>query len=190
MKRHMRKEMKAALAAMPPEEAAAKSLAACSAIESLPEFALAGSVMLYNPIPAEVDCVHLALTAWQREKVVLLPKVTWEQRHMIAVQCFSLADEMVPSRYGIQEPAAGQPWPLEDIDFIVVPALAFDRKGNRLGRGGGFYDRFLAQPRRRAVACGVAFSRQVVDELPVQANDCPVEILVTDTEVLRFARPE
>lgn len=180
--------MKAALAAMSPAAAAAASGAACEALIALPEFRDARSVMLYSPIPGEVDCVAAALSAWQDEKTVLLPKVSPTQRHMIAVRCTSLDDEMDVGAFGIREPAEGEPWPAEDLDFIVVPALAYDRKGFRLGRGGGFYDRFLAQPGMRAATCGLAFSEQVVEEVPVETHDHPIEILVTDREVLRFDR--
>jgi 5-formyltetrahydrofolate cyclo-ligase len=66
--------------------------------------------------------------------------------------------------------------------------MAYDRQGGRLGRGGGYYDRFLGQPGLRAVRCGLAFAEQVVDELPTAPHDQPVDIVVTDQEVLRFNR--
>ena len=90
------------------------------------------------------------------------------------------------ARLGITTYKIGQVWPLEDIDFIIVPALAYDHNGGRLGRGGGFYDRFLAHTEVKAVTCGLAFSEQLVDELPIHAHDYPVQILVTDKDVIRF----
>ena len=103
----------------------------------------------------------------------------------IVLPAIGLEEGMIVNQ-GIREPAGGEAWPIEQIDLVVVPALAYDRSGNRLGRGGGFYDRFLAQPALRAVRCGLAFSKQVVQELPVGPNDHPVDLLVTDAEVLRF----
>jgi len=188
MKRHLRKEIKTKLAAMPADEAAAKSHAACAGLLELEEFQRAVSVMLYLPIPGEVDCIGIALSAWQRGKTVLVPRVSMEQRHMLAVECRSLNDDMREGAFGIREPATGEPWPIEEIEFIVTPALAYDRQGNRLGRGGGFYDRFLSHADRRAVACGLAFALQVVDEVPTEPNDHPVDILVTDEEVIRFSQ--
>lgn len=166
--------------------AARASRAACASLMELKEFREARVVMLYTPIPLEVDCIELALSAWQDDKTVLLPKVDWSQRHMLALQCRSLDDEMVMGRHGIDEPAGGEPWPLEEIDFIVVPALAYDRHGNRLGRGGGFYDKFLASGGMRAVTCGLGFAQQVLDRLPTTSTDYPLDLLVTDEEVLRF----
>jgi len=186
MKRRLRKEMKALLAAMGTEEAAGRSRAACTNLLALPQFTAARAVMLYNPIVGEVDCVPVALSAWRHGKTVLLPKVSYEQRHLLPVECLSLDDEMVPGSFGIGEPAGGRPWPLELIDFVVVPALAYDRRGYRLGRGGGFYDRFLTRDEVRAVACGLGFSRQLVDALPVQPHDRRLDLLVTDVEILKF----
>jgi 5-formyltetrahydrofolate cyclo-ligase len=105
---------------------------------------------------------------------------------MAAMEIRSLRDGLTLGRLGIHEPAGGQPWLVEAIDFIVVPALAFDHRGYRLGRGGGFYDRFLALPDLRAVTCGLGFAEQVVDEVPVAPHDRPVKLLVTDKGVLRF----
>jgi 5-formyltetrahydrofolate cyclo-ligase len=188
MKRHLRKEMKQLLEAMPPEEAAAKSQAACSALIGLEEFLAAQALMLYMPIRGEVDATPIALAAWQQDKTVLVPRVTWEQRHMIALRCRSLDDDFVEGSYGVREPVRGEPWPVEEIDMIVVPALAFDRAGNRLGRGGGFYDRFLDHEGVHAFTCGLAFGEQVVDELPAHGHDRAVHALVTDRQILRFRR--
>jgi len=106
---------------------------------------------------------------------------------MVAVTCRSIDDdEMLVDQFGIRTPKNGQMWPYEDIDLIVVPALAFDRQGNRLGRGGGFYDRFLAEPRVHAVTVGLGFAEQLVEELPTHHYDRPVDMLVTDQHVLRF----
>ena len=187
MKHALRKEMLATLAAMPAKTAAAKSHQACQRLIGLEEFRSAQTVMIYLPMPREVDTTPLALAAWQDGKTVVAPRVFWGQRHMVPVLCRTLRDEDIsPGRFGVREPLEGEPWPLEEIDLVVAPALAFDRKGHRLGRGGGFYDRFLASPLLEATACGLGFAEQVVDDLPVADNDHRLDILVTDKEVLRF----
>lgn len=187
MKKHLRRDMKATLASMPPTEAMRKSYAACKLMIGLPEFKSADVVMLYLPIPQEVDLSEVALHAWQQDKTVLAPKVNWSQRHMLAMQIHSMDDGVITGEYGVPEPDDGPIWPVEEIDLIIVPALAYDRTGARLGRGGGFYDRFLAGPGMKAVTCGLAFVEQLVDDLPADKHDQPVDILVTDKEVLRFA---
>jgi 5-formyltetrahydrofolate cyclo-ligase len=187
MKRALRKEMLATLAALSAETVAAKSRQACHRLIGLEEFRSAQTVMIYLPMPREVDTAPLALAAWQDGKTVVAPRVFWGQRHMIPVLCQSLNDkDLSPGRFGVREPLEGEPWPSEEIDLVVTPALAFDRSGHRLGRGGGFYDRFLASPLLKATACGLGFAEQVVDELPVGQNDRRLDVLVTDQEVLRF----
>ena len=104
---------------------------------------------------------------------------------MSAVEIRSLEDDFTPGAFGIREPV-GEPWPIDGIDLIVVPALAYDRRGNRLGKGGGFYDRFLALPSRRGVPCGLGFDEQLLDEVPTDDHDHPIDMVVTDKEVLRF----
>ena len=189
MKRALRKEMLATLAAMSPQTVAAKSLQACRRLTDLEEFRSAQTVMIYLPMPHELDTGALALAAWQDGKTVVAPRVFWGQRHMVPVVCQSLNDkDLSPGRFGVREPLEGEPWPLEEIDLVVAPALAFDRQGHRLGRGGGFYDRFLASALLKATACGLGFAEQVVDQLPIADNDRRLDVLVTDKEVLRFDR--
>ena len=186
MKHHLRKEMKATLAAMAEKTAKDKSYAACKSLLELQEYRDAQVVMLYLPIPQEVDTAEIALHAWQGDKTVLAPKIGPTQKHLLPLEIHSLDDGLTAGVFGILEPTNGQVWPMEDIDFIIVPALAYDRSGGRLGRGGGFYDRFLAHPEVKAVTCGLGFSEQLVDELPMHTHDYPVQILVTDTDVIRF----
>ena len=186
MKHHLRKEMKAKLAQMPPQEVSVKSYAACLSLMALPEYRDAQVIMLYLPISQEVDTAEIAMHAWQVDKTVLAPKVNRSQRHMLAVQIHSLDDGLTRGEFGIREPVEGEVWPAGEIDLIIVPALAYDRTGGRLGRGGGFYDRFLAAQPTHAVACGLGFHEQIVDQLPIHAHDHPIDILVTDKQVLRF----
>ena len=185
MKHSLRKSIRRTLAAMPRDVGAAKSRTACEALLATEEFQAAHVIMLYAPIPMEVDAEPIAHAAWQEGKSVLAPKVNWRREQMVAVAIASM-DDLVPGRFGIREPAGGEAWPADKIDFIIVPALAYDRRGNRLGRGGGFYDRFLAEAGCNAVTCGLAFDEQLVDQVPIHDNDIPVNMLVTDKEVLRF----
>ena len=186
MKHRIRKEMRAMLVAMAPEVAASKGQRACQTLIALDEFTNAAAIMIYLKIPNEVDVAVVAQSAWQSGKTVLVPKVTWEHKYMTAVEITSLSSGLIQAGNGLREPQDAKPWPAEMIDLIIVPALAYDRKGNRLGRGGGFYDRFLAAQPTHAVACGLGFHEQIVDQLPIHAHDHPIDILVTDKQVLRF----
>ncbi len=183
----VRKQLRDVLARMPEAERHAKSLAACALITSSREFDAAGVVMLYLSSPMEVDTAPLALRAWQAGKTVVVPKVSWDQRRMLPTEISSLTTGLTSTGPGIREPVAGKPVPTEFIDLVIVPGLGFTDKGYRIGRGMGFYDRFLAQHDFLGVSCGLAFSEQVVDRLPVLDHDVPLSMLATDKGLRRFA---
>ena len=105
---------------------------------------------------------------------------------MIPVQINSLEADFSIEVSGLRNPIKGIPVPFGDIDLVVTPALGFDKKGNRLGRGGAYYDRFFANKELRAQRCGFGFSEQLVDSLPVSKTDEPVDFLVTDKNIMYF----
>lgn len=186
-KQTLRKQLREKLQAMPDDVRHSKSILACSFLASSPEFMAARVVMLYLSTPTEVDTSPLALRAWQAGKTVVVPKVSWNQRRMLPVEISSLADQMTTSGPGVREPIDGKPVPLDLIDLVVVPGLGFTEKGYRIGRGMGFYDRFLAQDDFYGVSCGLAFDDQLVPSLPVLDHDIPLSMLVTDRGIRRFA---
>ena len=183
----LRRQLKDKLATLTEEQRHRKSLAACALVASSPEFAAARVVMLYLSTPTEVDTSPLALKCWQAGKTVVVPKVSWDQRRMLPVEISSLADPTTLTGPGIREPVAGKPVPTEFIDMVIVPGLGFSGNGYRIGRGMGFYDRFLAQGDFIGVSCGLAFEEQVVQSLPVLDHDIPLSMLVTDRGIRRFA---
>jgi 5-formyltetrahydrofolate cyclo-ligase len=142
--------------------------------------------MIYLPLPMEVDCCEAILYAWQLGRSVAVPKISWQQRHMIPVEINSLETDFSIEAGGLKNPVTGVPVPLAEIDLVVAPALGFDKKGNRLGRGGAYYDRFFASDRLKAAKCGLAFQEQVVDSLPTNEYDKAVDFLVTDEGVTYF----
>ncbi len=143
--------------------------------------------MIFVSLPHEVDTSEAILHAWQLGKVVAVPKISWEQRHMIPVQISSLETGFSTGASGLRNPIAGVPVPFEDIDLVVTPALGFDSKGNRLGRGGSYYDRFFANSELKALRCGFAFCEQLVDSVPVTEHDQPVDMVVTDEGIIHFS---
>ena len=183
----LRRQLKDKVATLTEEQRHRKSLAACALVASSPEFAAARVVMLYLSTPTEVDTSPLALKCWQAGKTVVVPKVSWDQRRMLPVEISSLADPTTLTGPGIREPVAGKPVPTEFIDMVIVPGLGFSNNGYRIGRGMGFYDRFLAQGDFIGVSCGLAFDEQVVQSLPVLDHDIPLSMLVTDRGIRRFA---
>ena len=185
-KTELRRKLQNGLLTMPSEQRSLKSRKACQNLVSTPEFQSASTVMMYLSLPHEVDTSEAVLHAWQLGKIVAVPKISWQQRHMIAVQINSLETGFSTSASGLRNPVTGVPVPFGAIDLVVTPALGFDRKGNRLGRGGSYYDRFFANKELKAHRCGFAFAEQVLDSIPVTESDQPVDSLVTDKEVVHF----
>lgn len=189
-KEQLRSQLQKSLLAMSPEQRSEKSHKACQNLISTPQFQSASSIMLYLPLPHEVDTSEAILHAWQLGKTVAVPRISWQQRRMIAVEINSLETGFSTSDLGLRNPATGAPMPFEEIDLVVTPALGFDREGNRLGRGGSYYDRFFTDEKFKASKCGFAFIEQVVDSIPVDSTDIPVDFLVTDEEVMYFNNQE
>lgn len=165
------------------------SAAACDRLAGTDEFRAATTLMLFLPLPGEIDARPLALRGWEMHKTVTVPRVHFAERHMWPVEIRSLSDSMETDEHGIQSPASGVPIPVEMIDLVVVPGLGFDDAAGRIGRGAGFYDRFLSQPDFRGTICGLALESQVVDHVPTNGHDVPLHMLVTGQSIRRFGAP-
>jgi 5-formyltetrahydrofolate cyclo-ligase len=186
VKKELRERVRRMLAGVSPGDVASKSAKAVDLLVQTPEFARTEVIMVFLAMAGEIDTTALVLRSWQGHKRVVAPKVSWEQRRMMPTELRSLTTDLVEHAMGFREPLAGVPIPVSIIDMVVVPGLAFDDKGNRLGRGRGFYDRFLAHPEFTGVTCGLAFEEQVLPEVPAGPLDRPVAMLVTDQKIRRF----
>ena len=180
----LRRQLRNCLLAILPEQCKDKSRKACRNLISTEQFQNASVIMMYLSLPHEVDTSEAILHAWQLGKTIAVPKISWQQRHMIPVQISSLETGFSTGTGGLRNPVAGVPIPFRQIDRVVAPALGFDHLGNRLGRGGSFYDRFFANKEVIASRCGLAFAEQVVDSIPITEGDEPVHFVVTDEEVI------
>lgn len=185
-KGQLRLAVQKCLLKMTDQQRSEKSHKACQNLISTPQFQNASSIMMYLSLPHEVDTSEAILCAWRLGKTVVVPKISWQQRQMIPVQINCLESGFSTGASGVRNPMSGIPVPFEEIDLVVAPAIAFDRKGNRLGRGGSYYDKFFANPALKAHKCGFAFVEQLVDSVPVTDHDKPVDFLVTDEAVYYF----
>ena len=185
-KSQLRRDLKKRLLEMSEQQRSEKSRKACRNLVSAPEFQSASVIMIYLSLPHEVDTTETILHAWQLDKIVSVPKISWQQRHMIPVQINSLETDFSTHASGLRNPTTGVAIPFEEIDLVVTPGLGFDRKGNRLGLGGSYYDRFFAEEKLKASRCGLAFAEQVIDLLPTTEHDEPVDFLVTDEGITYF----
>lgn len=187
-KKELRQRLRKVLAETPSDELSARSLRACHRLFEQPVYIKTEVIMVFLSLPNEIDTTPLVLRAWQDRKRVLAPKVSWNQRRMLPLEIRSLTDDLMVSTMGIREPVTGIPFPIAEIDLVIVPGLAFDEYGNRLGRGRGFYDRFLSHSEFCGIACGMACELQMTTTVPVGPLDRRVDMLVTDEKVRQFGR--
>lgn len=182
--------MRKTLAAIPVIEVARRSAAACQLLCSTPEYRRSEVILLFLSMAGEIDTAPLAMRAWADGKRVLAPQVSWEQHRLVPIEIRSLSSaEISIGRMGVREPLHGVPTPIHEVDLAIVPGLAFDRAGNRLGRGRGFYDRFLSRSDFHGVPCALAFHEQLVIELPHDPHDICMRMIVTDAEIIRSSEP-
>ena len=140
-----------------------------------------GSLMLYLNMRSEVETAGLLEGLLNSGKQVCAPVVDTEQLELVPRQIRNLKTELVPHPYGMLEPNAACPiFPTESLQLIVVPGIAFDRNGYRLGYGKGFYDRFLMKC-PHTVAIGLAYQIQLVEDTFPQRWDVPVQHIFTET---------
>lgn len=182
----IRRSVLARRARLTPAERAAAARAIGERLAALPEVSAAGVVLGFASFGTEVPTEEIMETVLRAGKRLLLPYVDGE--FLRAAEVRSVA-ELAPGYRGIREPAERAPVGASAAEAIVVPGVAFDPAGHRLGYGGGFYDAFLAGCPRRIPRVGIAFDLQVVDEVPVAARDETVDIVVTETREIRCARP-
>lgn len=180
-----RKQMLSLMNGLDPQQLAEQSLAACRKLCRMDEFKQASTVMLFLSLPDEIDTSALLDECFARQKVVAVPGVVWEPRKLQPL-AFGRNWPTKQGRHGLRVPRQEMPIPPGEIDLIIVPGLGFDERGNRLGRGGGFYDRFLSGNGFRGASCGLALEKQIVESVPVFEHDVPMNMLVTEKSVRRF----
>lgn len=181
----LRKCMKEALAAMSPAERIAASHEACDRVTALPAIRDARTIMLYLALPGEADCRSLITSLLGDGRCVCVPEVEWESRSMRPVRLNTLErSEIVEDRHGVQLPRSIEPIPMSQLDVVIVPGIAFDLRGQRLGRGGGFYDRFLSRLNPATHTVALAFDRQIVASVPTATHDAAVRVIATESRLI------
>ena len=176
----LRSQVREKLTAVPESSRAGRSTQACSLLQRQDQWEQARSVLFYAPVAKELDVWPLLTAALASGKTVAMPRFVPETGKYIAWAICDPTKDLVPGSFGIREPADHcAPLSTNRLDFILVPGVAFDLQGRRLGRGMGFYDRLLTT--LRGTACGVAFDEQIVREVPVEPHDVPVNCILTPT---------
>lgn len=145
-----------------------------NALEQTAAFLMADNILIYHSLPDELQTLDF-IRKWHTRKRFFLPRVAGVNLELLPYS----PDGLQSGAYGIEEPTGGAPADPQTMELIIVPGVAYDRRGNRLGRGKGFYDRLLAET--RATTIGVAYDFQLLDELPTEPHDTPVHIVITES---------
>ncbi|MDP8266893.1 MAG: 5-formyltetrahydrofolate cyclo-ligase [Candidatus Aceula meridiana] len=152
-----------------------------AALFKTPEFRAAKIIMFYSAFDGEVETLEMIKQAQNLGKKIALPITVKEKKEIIPSLITNLETSLIDGPYGIKQPKEdpAQKGDLCAIDLVIVPGVAFDKKGNRLGRGEGYYDRFLKTLPQNTPKIGLAFDFQVVDCLPcVENHDVSVSFII------------
>lgn len=186
-KTRLRARVRSAMAGISPAARAQLSLQAVERLRAQAAWKEAASVLMFAPLGDEVDIWPMVEEAIRAGKTVALPKYEAATAQYRARHVQNLAKEVKDGRFGIREPVEFcEALELKRLDLVLVPGVAFDPHGRRLGRGRGYYDRLLADV--RGVRCGVAFDEQIVREVPVAPHDAQVNRILTPVRWLDCSR--
>ena len=182
-KQELRARMRAVRRVLPADARAQRSSRAVARIAELPEFERAHTIVAYSALQKELDPAALLTHANALGKRIGLPRVQGDQLYLHVVRP---GDPLEEGDFGTLEPRPDAPLiAADEVDFIVVPALALDAEGYRLGYGQAFYDRLLPTL-NHAFRVGVVYDFQVLAELPRHPHDVPVQCVVSDGRTLRM----
>jgi len=141
-------------------------------LERTPAFIMANHILMYHSLPDELS-THSFLRKWSGSKKFYLPRVNGVNLDILPYE----ESRLELGAFHIEEPSGNDTVGAEEIELVVVPAVAYDRQGNRLGRGKGFYDRLLGST--RATKIGVAYEFQVIDKIPTENHDVPMDMIIS-----------
>jgi 5-formyltetrahydrofolate cyclo-ligase len=178
-KQALRRAIRARERALDPAYRTASDAAICRALAALPEYEAAETVLAYVGLARETDTRAFLRETLARGKTLLLPRCEPKRRLALCI-VRDLDGELSPGAYGIWEPTRACPAvPPEAADFALIPCVSFDRAGNRLGQGGGYYDRLL--PRLRCPTVCVCRERLVADAVPAAPHDRRCTLYLTES---------
>ena len=163
-----------------------KSREITNRLDQQAEFQSCSDVFTFLSLPEEVQTGEMIQKALDSGKNVYVPLVDAEQKRLQISRLPGLDIEFETKRFGIREPGAShiKIVPPSVLDFVLVPGLAFDRKGGRIGFGAGFYDRFLKEVLGHVVRVGVAFDFQILESIPQMEWDVPVQKILTENATI------
>ncbi|MCX7747252.1 MAG: 5-formyltetrahydrofolate cyclo-ligase [Clostridia bacterium] len=169
------------------EEVEESSVKVSQKLMNLARFKECAIIMSYVDFRNEIITMNLIQNCLENGKRVCVPKVFRDHgvKEMIASEILNLEEDLEKGSFGILEPKRGSiRWiDPKGIDFMVIPGLAFDTRKNRLGYGAGYYDRFFKTVRKDCFKVGIGFEFQVLNTVPVEEHDVPMDLIITESTI-------
>lgn len=183
-KKLVREQFRRQLSRKPPAERTTDSVALCERLVRSAIWEDTRTVLFFAPLPDEPDIRPAFHFILQQGLTVALPRMSSSGDFYEACVVENPQTDLVDGHFGIREPGPGcHVYPLNLLDLVLVPGVAFDLGGRRLGRGAGYYDRLLSDV--QGTTCGIAFDEQISGELPVEPHDVVVDCILTPTRWLQ-----
>ena len=181
-KSDLRSHIRARLEKISDAVRAVESIELCERLQA--QIPSAHTILFFAPLPDELDVWPVLELALATGTNCALPFFDAEKNFYGAKRLENLATDIVTGKFGVREPAAGcAEIPLNRFDLVLVPGLAFDLGGNRLGRGQGFYDQILAEA--SGIKCGICHNFQLLEKIPTEVHDAPVDFIFTPSRSVR-----
>lgn len=178
-KEEVRRSIKAQKALLDATEKAQAAQRVFAELEQTAAFMLAQNILMYHSLPDELSTIDF-IEKWHKRKHFFLPRVNGVNLDILPYERTRLS----LGAFQIEEPQGDDIHSADEMELIIVPAIAYDRAGNRVGRGKGYYDRLLAST--KATKIGVGYHFQLVQTVDAEDHDVPVDIVITDREVLHI----
>lgn len=187
MKKVIRNEVLRKRDKIPQEVKSVKDALIKEKLFSTQEFVNSKIIIFYASFRSEVDTLSMIQKSLEMGKRVVLPKVD-KERHMLSLYEIKDLNELSPGYMGIPEPSLAdeRTVDIDDVDLVIIPGAGFDYSGNRLGYGAGYYDILLSKSKKKISIIALAYEEQIVDSIPSEKHDVKVDMIVTDTRVIRI----
>jgi len=185
-KKELRKKVQEIRDNLQPEQRRMLSARIAENLWSIPEFNRAETLLFFLSFRSEVDTRPMIRRALDEKKTVCIPCTDMQTKTMVASRIMNLDGDLRMGNYNILEPRQEclRPVPPQRIDVVLMPGVAFDLKGGRLGYGGGYYDRFLERCSPRCLLIALAFELQIVEHVPCADHDIHTHKIVTEKRVI------
>jgi 5-formyltetrahydrofolate cyclo-ligase len=181
-KSDLRQKIRVALEKISPAVRTVESIDLCERLKT--QLPSAHPILFFAPLPDELDVWPLLELSMALGTTCALPFFDASKKAYIARGLDRLATDIVMGKFGVREPAAScAEIPSDKFDLVLVPGLAFDLSGNRLGRGRGFYDRLLEKT--SGIKCGVGYDFQLLENIPAEPHDAKVDFIVTPSRCVK-----